>query len=116
MPGARAEATRVLWLLDNGKIPDDEPCKLVLPRLEAKKRIENRPDEQGKQKTRLIKELDSHQTYSDFNAQFARYIELTGNPQIAYQIMLELLAALPDDSIRKMAKADEGVINATHSA
>lgn len=98
MPGARQEAVRLLWLLDHGKIPDDEPCKLVLPRLEAKKRVKNTEG-----RTKLIKELDSHQTYSDFNGQFARYIELTGNPQVAYQIMLDLLKALSDEGIRRLA-------------
>ena len=43
MPAAKAEAERVLWLIKEGKIPPDEPCKLVLPRVDAKDRIKN-PD------------------------------------------------------------------------
>jgi hypothetical protein len=101
MPGAREEAIRLLWLLNNGKIPDDEPCKLVLPRLEAKKRVKNTEG-----RTRLIVQLDTAATYSEFSAQFARYKELTGNPQIAYQVMLDLLRALPDESITRMAHAE----------
>jgi hypothetical protein len=101
MPGAREEAIRLLWLLNNGKIPDDEPCKLVLPRLEAKKRVKNTEG-----RTRLIVQLDTAATYSEFSAQFARYKELTGNPQVAYQIMLDLLRALPDESITRMAHAE----------
>lgn len=98
MPGARQEDVRLLWLLDHGKIPDDEPCKLVLPRLEAKKRVKNTEG-----RTRLIVQLDTPETYSEFTGQFARYKEITGNPQIAFQIMLDLLKALSDEGIKRLA-------------
>ena len=108
MPGFEEELARMLWLKKEGKVRPEERCKLIFPRLEAKKRVKNTEG-----RTRLIVQLDTPATYSEFSAQFARYKELTGNPQIAYQIMLELLAALPDENIRRLAKADEGVINAT---
>jgi hypothetical protein len=87
------------WLKANGKVRDDERCKLVFPRLEAKKRVKN-----VEGRTRLVVQLDTPETYSEFSAQFARYKELTGNPQVSYQIMLDLLKALPDESIQRMAK------------
>jgi hypothetical protein len=103
MPGAAEELARLKWLLENGKIPPSEPCKLILPRIEAKKRVRNTEG-----RTRLIVQLDTPATYSDFAAQFARYKEQAGNVQIAYSIMLRLLAQLSDESIRKLA-ADEQI-------
>src|SRR5271154_5735510 len=41
MPAAKAEAERVLWLIKEGEIPPDEPCKLVLPRIDAIEAIKN---------------------------------------------------------------------------
>lgn len=90
----------MLWLQHEGKISDDEPCKVILPRREAKKRVVNKDG-----KTRLIRELDTHVTYSEFNSEFDRYIEQSGgNPQVAYSIMLRLLKQLPDSSIKKLAE------------
>lgn len=77
----------------------DDRCKLIVPRLEAKKRQKN---EEGK--TRLIKQLDTPETYSAFNAQFARYIEVTGNPQVAYKLMLDVLGAPSEEQISKAAE------------
>jgi hypothetical protein len=101
MPSFAEEFARMQWLKKEGKVRDDERCRLIFPRLEAKKRVKNTEG-----RTRLIVQLDTAETYSQFTAQFARYKELTGNPQIAYQLMLELLAALPDASIQNMAKAE----------
>jgi hypothetical protein len=71
-----------------------------VPKLEAKKRVRNTEG-----KTQLRVQLDTPQTYSDFNAQFARYREITGNPQVAFQIMLDLLKALPDEGIKRLAES-----------
>jgi len=100
-PSFDEELARMEWLKANHKVAGTERCKLVFPRLEAKKRVANKEG-----RTRLIVQLDTAATYSEFSAQFARYKELTGNPQIAYQVMLDLLRALPDESITRMAHAE----------
>lgn len=89
----------MLWLQKEKKVRGDERCKLVFPRLEAKRRVRNTEG-----RTKLIVQLDTPETYSEFAAQFARYKERTGNPQVAYQIMLDLLKALPDASIERMSQ------------
>jgi hypothetical protein len=77
-----------------------EKAVLVLPAEEAKKRVAN---DGPKAKTRLVKELHTPQAYSDFNAAFDRYVSLAGDPNVAFSIMIRLLAQLPDDSIRRLA-------------
>lgn len=99
MPGAREEYARLGWLLKEGKISDDEPCKVILPKIEARKRVVNKEG-----RTRLTVQLDTTETYSEFNYQFGRYKELTGNPQVAYQLMLDVLKALSDEAIQRLAR------------
>jgi len=101
MPSFEEELARMLWLKKEGKVRPDERCKLIFPRIEAKKRVKN-----VEGRTRLVVQLDTPATYSEFTAQFARYKELTGNPQIAYSLMLKVLQGLPDDSIQRLAKED----------
>lgn len=90
------------WLKRENKVAGDERCKLIFPRLEAKKRVANKAG-----RTRLTVQLDTSETYSEFNAQFARYKEVTGNPQVAFQIMLDVLKALPDESIQRLSRSDD---------
>lgn len=99
MPEFKAELDRMNWLWREGKISADEPCKVVLPRLEAKKRVRN-----SEGRTRLIVQLDTAETYSEFAAEFARYKEETGNPQIAFQLMLTLLKAPSNEDLQRYAK------------
>lgn len=100
MPRAQQESDHLVWMLQQGQIPPDEPCKVVFPRLEAKRRAENKA-----KRTRLIRQLDDTETYSQFNFQFDRYIELCGgNPSIAYTIILRCLEQLSDDMIRRLAE------------
>jgi len=101
MPSFEEELARMLWLKKEGKVRPDERCKLIFPRIEAKKRVKN-----VEGRTRLVVQLDTPATYSEFTAQFARYKELTGNPQIAYSLMLKVLQGLSDDSIQRLAKED----------
>jgi hypothetical protein len=108
MPTASEELARLNWLIKEGQIMPEEPCKLILPRIEARKRAENAPDETGKRKTRLVKDLLTPEAYADWNAEFSRYVEAAGNSHVAYSIMLRLLQQLPDESIRKLAE-DEPV-------
>lgn len=60
-------------------------------------------------RTRLVKDLHSGQAYSDWNAEFSRYVEAAGDPNVAYSIMLRLLQQLPNESIARLAEdsADE---------
>ena len=89
----------MLFLKREGKVSPDERCKLIFPRLEAKKRVAN-----VEGRTRLIVQLDTPQTYSDFAGEFARYKEQTGNPQIAFSIMLRCLKQLSNELIKKLAE------------
>lgn len=99
MPSFQEELERMLWLKREGKVQPDERCKLIFPRLEAKRRVRNTEG-----RTRLTVQLDSPETYSEFNGEFARYKEQTGNPQIAFQLMLALLKAPDNESIQRYAK------------
>jgi hypothetical protein len=83
----------------------NEKCHVVLVECEAKKRIENKGPHP---KTRLIRQLDTPETYSAFNAEFDRFIrESGGNPQIAYSIMLRCLSQLSDADIARLAEEGE---------
>ena len=84
-----------------GKGRGSEKALLILPEVEAKKRIENAGP---KPKTRLVKELHSPEAYSDWNAEFDRYVSIAGDPNIAYSLMLRLLKQLPDSSIKRLAE------------
>ncbi len=108
MPTLEEVAARVNFLMEQGG--HDRKCHFGLVDVEAKERIANAGP---KKRTRFIKEMDSAETYSQMNAAFDRFISLTGNPQIAFQLILELLAALPDESIVRMAQADQQLISST---
>jgi hypothetical protein len=100
VPNVRDCLVHAQWLIEHGR--GEEKAALILPRVEAQRRRENKEG-----RTRFIREMDSHETYSEFNAEFDRYVELSGgNPHIAYGIMLRLLRQLPDSSIRKLAEID----------
>jgi hypothetical protein len=102
MPTVLDALEHAKWLVEHGR--GQEPCVLVLPRIEAQKRKAN-----NEKKTRIAFDADE-QTYSDFHAERQRYIEACGNhPLIAYAIMIRLLRQLPDDSIRKLAEDDEPI-------
>jgi hypothetical protein len=87
------------WLVAHGRA--SEPAKLVLPRIEAKRRIEN------KEKHHRVQFDCDETTYSAFHAQLKRYRELVTNVTIAQQIMVELLAQVSDESIRALAEEEK---------
>jgi len=101
LPSFDEELARMEWLKANHKVAGTEPVKVIFPRLEAKKRVKNTEG-----RTRLIVQLDTAQTYSDFAGEFSRYKECAGNVQVAFQLMLDVLRALPDESIARMAHAE----------
>ena len=84
----------------------DRKCHFGLIDVEAKERIKNAPNKEGKRRTRLIKELHTPEAYSEWNAEFSRYTEAAGNPIIAQSIMLRLLQQLSSESIGKLAEDD----------
>lgn len=91
---------RIHWLIKEGKITGEDRCKLVVPKLETKDRIK-RAKAEGK--TRLIKQLDTTDTYEEFEERFERYKEAAGNVQVAFSLMLEDLDHSPEE-IRQRAQ------------
>lgn len=100
MPDVYAALEQAKHLIAAGH--GDEPCKLILPKREAARRKEN-----AEKLKRVAFDCDE-QTYSDFHAERARYIEACGNhPLIAYAVMIRLLQQLPNDSIKRLAEAGQ---------
>jgi hypothetical protein len=97
MPDVLACLEHCKFLISKGR--GGEAAKLVLPRIEAQRR---RVNKEGR--TRLVKDLHSGQAYSEWNAEFSRYIEAAGDPNVAYSIMLRLLQQLPTDSIKRLSE------------
>src|SRR5215475_7164370 len=97
MPTVAECLVHAQWLVSKGR--GGEAAKLVLPRLEAQRR---RANKEGR--TRLVRDLHSAEAYSDWNAEFSRYVEAAGDPNVAYSIMLRLLQQLPTSSISKLAE------------
>ena len=97
MPDVNEVLAQCKWLIDKGR--GGEAAKLLLPRIAAKRRVKN-----VEGRTRLIKQLDTPETYSEFNFQFDRYIRCAGNVQVAYSIMLRCLKQLSDELIRTLAE------------
>lgn len=100
MPDVTEVLAQCQWLVTHGR--GAEKAKLLLPRIEAKRRKQNKEG-----RTRLVKQLDTPETYSEFNAQFDRYIQAAGNVQVAYSIMLRCLAQLDDQMIRTLAEGEQ---------
>jgi hypothetical protein len=97
MPNLEEVYERVKFLLTKGD--GQRKCHFGLVDVEAKERIAN-----PKGRTRLIKELGSAEEYSEWNAEWDRYVQQAGNPVIARSIMLHLLKQLPDSSIKRLAE------------
>ena len=102
MPNVLDAFEHAKFLIEKGR--GQEPAKLVLPRLEAQRRKANKEG-----RTRLVRDLHSAEAYSDWNAEFSRYVEAAGDPNMAYSIMLRLLQQLPDSSIKKLAEDDQPI-------
>ena len=102
MPDVYAALEQAKHLIAAGH--GSEPAKLVLPRREAKKRAANE-----EKRKRVIFDCDE-QTYADFHAERARYIEACGNhPLIAYAVMIRCLAQLSNDVIRRLAEEGDQI-------
>lgn len=99
MPDVNECLKQAQWLIDRGR--GAEPAKLVLPRLEAKRRVANK-----EKRTRVQFDCDEV-TYSKFHEQLKRYRETAGNVTIAHDIMIRCLAQLSDDTIRALAEDEQ---------
>ena len=93
MPSFAEELARMIWLSKEGKVDPEERCKLIFPRLEAKRRVKNTEG-----RTRLVVQLDTPATSASLRCSSRAIKELTGNPQIAFTLMIRLLAGLSDDA------------------
>ena len=104
MPTLKEVYERARFLMDQPE-NHDRKCHFGLTDVEAKERVKN-----VKGRTRLIVELDHPDTYSEFAAQFDRYRSICGNVHVAYGIMLDLLKALPDESIKKLSEGSHDAV------
>jgi len=94
------------WLIEHGR--GEEPCKLFLPKLEAQRRKENKEGYR-----RFVIQVDE-ELYKQFHEMKDRYITLCfNNPSLAWPILLQILAAVKDETIVAMAQADQNVEEST---
>lgn len=86
------------WLIEHGR--GEEPSVLYMPKLEARRRKQN---PEGRVRVQFY--VDTA-TYGRWNEQRDRWIELCGrNPLIAYPLMLDVLAAVPDATVQSLLEA-----------
>jgi hypothetical protein len=82
-----------------GKGCGHEAATLVLPRLAAEKRKAN------KEKRTRVQFDCSPEDYARFHEQLQRYREVCGNVTLAHQLMVDMLAGVPDSTIRQIMEA-----------
>lgn len=99
MPTFKAELARMLWLQHENKISDDEPCRVVLPRIEAQEKIKN-----PKGQTRFILECDTEDMFARFLTQKDRWIGLAINKSIALDSMCRVLEEVSDQAIQEFCE------------
>lgn len=73
---------------------------------ERAKQIENKPDEQGRQKTKFVWDLEDHNSYSIAHLEKERYIKVAkGNVVLAGEAWLMAVKSQTDDTIRLFLEA-----------
>lgn len=78
----------------------------VIMEEEQKKRIENKPDEQGKKKTKIAWETNDPECYSLFHVQRERYFKFAGgNPVLATEAVIMALGIQRDEDIQRFIEA-----------
>jgi hypothetical protein len=101
MPGAQYEYERLKHLLDTGKIGKDEPCKVVLPRVDAKERIR-----QAKKSRRITFACDET-THEEFHVWREAYLsKLHNNPTLFGLALIEAMKTF--DILAWVAEQAEG--------
>ena len=99
MPDVQEVLAQCQWLISKGR--GSEAAKLVLPRIEAKRRVANK-----EKRTRVQFDCDE-QIYSDFHAQRSRYVDACGGQvAIAHALIVRCLAQLSNELIAKLAEDD----------
>lgn len=79
---------------------------------EQQKRIENKPDEQGKQKTKIAWETNDPECYSEFHKERERYFNRAGgNPVLATEAVIMALRIQRDEDISRFIEAIQSVKN-----
>src|SRR5216684_2258366 len=98
MPDVNAALEHCKFLIEHGR--GQEPAKLVLPRLEAQRRKANKEG-----RTRLIRDMHTSEAYSEWNAEFDRWITAAGGePNIGCSLMLRALQQFPVSLIQTLAE------------
>src|SRR5689334_18464638 len=91
-----------------GRIPDDEPIVLKFPRQDAKRRAVNKPDAEGKRKTRVAWDCGDGDSYAELHKQRERYFQLCGdNPTVGTDLMIIVLKIHPDAELRQFLEGLE---------
>ena len=97
MPDVKEVLSQCKWLIEKGR--GGEPAKLLLPRIEAKRRIANK-----EKRHRVTFECDEV-TYSLFHEQLKRYREQAGNVTVAHSLMVKVLAGIRDELIQEWSQS-----------
>jgi len=94
MPTVNDVLAQVQFLLSKGR--GEEPAVLYMPRVEAQKRKVNK-----EKRKRIIWDVDE-ETYKALNTERDRWIEIAINKTVAVSLMCEVLAAVPEATIRAL--------------
>jgi hypothetical protein len=86
------------WLISKGRA--EEPAKLLLPRIEAKRRAQNKG-----QRTRVQFDCTPEQ-YAAFHTQLKRIREHIGNITVAQDVVNEWLSLLKEETMDAMTQED----------
>jgi len=97
MPDVLAVLEHCKFLISKGR--GNEAAVLYLPKIEAQKRKANR-----EKRKRIIWDVDEA-SYSRFNAERDRWIGVCVNKTVAVSLMVDVLAAVPGNTIRKLLEA-----------
>ena len=77
---------------------------------EQAKRIANKPDKEGKRKTRIAWETEDPECYALFHQQRERYFKFAGgNPVLATEAVIMALKIQDDENVRRFIEAIQSV-------
>jgi len=82
----------------------------VIMEEEQAKRIANKPDQEGKRKTRIAWETNDPECFSLFHKQRERYFKFAGgNPVLATEAVIMALKIQDDENLRRFIEAIQSV-------
>jgi hypothetical protein len=99
MPDLNAVLAQVKFLIEKGR--GTEPAVLYMPRVEAQRRKANR-----EKRKRIIWDVDEV-TYSRFNAERDRWMQICVNKTVTVSLMCDILAAVPEETIQRLLEAGQ---------